>query len=580
MATTLITRKDHHRPRAVPNLHNPVLDSEKRSRTSYMAQQQQGGDYYHRNQLGLQAKKPRVDRFNNNGAVNFGPKIQSFPQFEGKKVEINYGVSGFDARVQAREPELSNNGVLTPNFRPLPQLQDQKAEGNNGFFMPSLQAWKPEGNNFVVSRPYPPLSQPFQGKKLGFYNGFSVPNYQVSRHFQDSSLKVDNGVFNPNHAMQQDQEKKSEVNKGGFMPNLNLFSSKSLGGPLYSMPNPAIVKPMLNQNVTNMCLLNSQSHSSLASSGLLTNSSFVLSNSLNDVKNMYINSAPLHSGFLTNSVLCNNAVNKNGGFTPNPPVMQLNLVNLSATNMPLNSQAQVASCYSDLLTTLVGNGVVSLAKHEVQSNNANSCKFNCAPKLLETSNQLVANGCPGLRNSLMSSLIKKEDDFRGGVVFDANQLKVRHESVIRSLYADMPRQCSTCGIRFKFQEDHSKHMDWHVIKKRTIKISKQRSISRMWLDGVDMWLAARADVAAVPGFAKADAPVEKEKEEDWMSSTDENKVCALCREPFEEFYSHEADDWIFRGAVYLNAEKKSAAESMDRSRLGPAVHAKCRPASK
>lgn len=283
MAATLITRKDHHRPRAVPNLHNPVLDSEKRSRTSYMAQQQQGGDYYHRNQLGLQAKKPRVDRFNNNGAVNFGPKIQSFPQFEGKKVEINYGVSGFDARVQARKPELINNGVLTPKFRPLPQLHDQKAEGNNGFFMPNLQAWKPEGNNFVVSRPYPPLSQQFQGKKLGFYNGFSVPNYQVSRHFQDSSLKVDNWVFNPNHpAMQQDQEKKSEVNKGGFMPNLNLYSSKSLGGPLYSMPNPAIVKPMLNQNVTNMCLLNSQSHSSLASSGLLTNSSFVLSNSLND----------------------------------------------------------------------------------------------------------------------------------------------------------------------------------------------------------------------------------------------------------------------------------------------------------
>ncbi|XP_061947350.1 uncharacterized protein LOC133670762 [Populus nigra] len=540
MAATLITRKDHHRPRAVPNLHNPVLDSEKRSRTSYMAQQQQGGDYYHRNQLGLQAKKPRVDRFNNNGAVNFGPKIQSFPQFEGKKVEINYGVSGFDARVQARKPELINNGVLTPKFRPLPQLHDQKAEGNNWFFMPNLQAWKPEGNNFVVSRPYPPLSQQFQGKKLGFYNGFSVPNYQVSRHFQDSSLKVDNWVFNPNHpAMQQDQEKKSEVNKGGFMPNLNLYSSKSLGGPLYSMPNPAIVKPMLNQNVTNMCLLNSQSHSSLASSA-----------------------------------------NKNGGFTPNPPVMQLNLVNLSATNMPLNSQAQVASCYSDVLTTLVGNGIVSLAKHEVQSNNANSCKFNCAPKLLETSNQLVANGCPGLRNSLMSSLIKKEDDFRGVLVFDANQLKVRHESVIRSLYADMPRQCSTCGIRFKFQEDHSKHMDWHVIKNRTIKISKQRTISRMWLDGVDMWLAARADVAAVPGFAKADAPVEKEKEEDWMSSTDENKVCTLCREPFEEFYSHEADDWIFRGAVYLNAEKKSAAESMDRSRLGPAVHAKCRPASK
>ncbi|KAJ6289709.1 hypothetical protein OIU78_025602 [Salix suchowensis] len=110
--------------------------------------------------------------------------------------------------------------------------------------------------------------------------------------------------------------------------------------------------------------------------------------------------------------------------------------------MPLNSQAQVASGYSDLPTSLVGNGLISLAKHEIQSNNANSCKFNCAPKLLETSNQLVANECSGLKKSLMNSLIKEEDDFRG-VVFHANQLKVRHEPVIRSLYADIPRQCST-----------------------------------------------------------------------------------------------------------------------------------------
>ena len=45
MAATLITGKDHHHPMEVPNLHNPVLDSQKRSRTSYMEQQQEGGDY-------------------------------------------------------------------------------------------------------------------------------------------------------------------------------------------------------------------------------------------------------------------------------------------------------------------------------------------------------------------------------------------------------------------------------------------------------------------------------------------------------------------------------------------------------
>ncbi|KAJ6289682.1 hypothetical protein OIU78_025579 [Salix suchowensis] len=133
MAATQITRKDHHRPMEVPNLHNPVLDSQKRSRTRYMEQQQQGGDYYHRNQLGLQAKNPRVDRFNNNGVVNYGPEIQSLSQLEGKKVELNYGVSGFHARVQAWKPELSNDGGLAPKFQALPQLQDQEAGGMMGF---------------------------------------------------------------------------------------------------------------------------------------------------------------------------------------------------------------------------------------------------------------------------------------------------------------------------------------------------------------------------------------------------------------------------------------------------------------
>ncbi|XVE95957.1 hypothetical protein REPUB_Repub02eG0180300 [Reevesia pubescens] len=123
--------------------------------------------------------------------------------------------------------------------------------------------------------------------------------------------------------------------------------------------------------------------------------------------------------------------------------------------------------------------------------------------------------------------------------FDSDWLKVRHESVIRSLYSDIPRQCTTCGQRFKTQEEHSKHMDWHVWRRR-------------------------------------DSIVEIEKDEELAVVADEDqKLCALCMEAFEDFYSDETEDWMYKGAVYMNAPNGSTAAGKDRSQLGPIVHAKC-----
>ncbi|CAN0926304.1 Polyadenylation and cleavage factor homolog 4 [Linum grandiflorum] len=167
-----------------------------------------------------------------------------------------------------------------------------------------------------------------------------------------------------------------------------------------------------------------------------------------------------------------------------------------------------------------------------------------------------------------------------GLKFKSNLVREFHPDVIDSLFDGLPHQCNVCGFRLKDKELLDKHLEWHS---ETQADADVRIGTRRWYVQTEDWISPKASIPPAVDSSLAnvsqsatdgDACESVMDVDDATTPADEDQcVCVLCGELFEDYYSPQRNMWMFRGAVRM----KIGSGNTDASSLnGPLVHLHCR----
>ncbi|XP_050910445.1 polyadenylation and cleavage factor homolog 4 isoform X3 [Lathyrus oleraceus] len=163
-----------------------------------------------------------------------------------------------------------------------------------------------------------------------------------------------------------------------------------------------------------------------------------------------------------------------------------------------------------------------------------------------------------------------------GFDFKPDVIREMHPHVITKLLDELPHHCSKCGIRLKHPEQFDRHLEWHATKER--EQNGVNGASRRWYAKSNDWIAGKAGYLSESEFTDSVDELDDENiyesQLDSMVLADENQcLCVLCGELFEDVYCQEREQWMFKGAVYLN--NSDNISEMESRNVGPIIHARC-----
>ncbi|XP_020088535.1 polyadenylation and cleavage factor homolog 4 [Ananas comosus] len=260
----------------------------------------------------------------------------------------------------------------------------------------------------------------------------------------------------------------------------------------------------------------------------------------------------------------------------------------TASHISNNNTGSVGNPLSSLLRSLVAKGLISSPATETPAATIAQPSHKVPNIVLSTSTTTAvqpfsAKESPAESVAPIAAALSQSTETKMqvliGVDFKSEIMREYHPMVIESLFDSLNHQCRICGLRFGLEEQLHGHLEWHASKK--LMSNDFSSVTRKWYADTSRWIAGSVEpqIGQMKPTSSGDDVVGSVEEQcEMMVPADENQIiCALCGEPFEDVYSHERDEWMYKDTVYLNLpSNQSGIRYMDVNKgQGPIVHAKC-----
>lgn len=258
---------------------------------------------------------------------------------------------------------------------------------------------------------------------------------------------------------------------------------------------------------------------------------------------------------------------------------------------PPPQSAGKAAPLSSLLSSLVAKGLISSPATDLstvvpsqpnKASSANTTDVTATAMPMPTQKPSVGketsnSDSSAPTNSLLPKVTKIKTGDLIGLEFKQEILRECHEHVISSLFGHQNYQCKTCSERFSLEEELRLHTSCPGSRES---MSYAGIAPKKWYPSKNSYIDGSHEIEDSTEASDADLGSDEEVCEFMVPADESQIICALCGEPFDDIYSVEKGDWMYKDAVFLDYPKReegSHVSNVEGEEHVPIVHVRCMP---